>query len=807
MAGRLIVLVVLVAGAPPLIGVAMGGEIPLYVGRDICLECHGTVREAATCKLQTEPLHLQAYSALSKPEAAHIAFVSGVAEAPDESLVCMGCHSTGADAGPRWMKPSFRLADGVQCEACHSAGSLHVDAHRSGAVDEPGVALPAPSDANEKNAACAACHMERPSHREVLEGGYRRPPAQRLYKTPVNLTISSSGDRLYVVCQNSNSVIVVDPHRGRVLDEIAVGRRPHDAALHPDGRTLYVTNRLSNTLSVIDTSSGKATAEVPVGAEPHGVLVDPAGRRVFVLNTGQDTISVVDARGLTEATRLAAGVGPWSVTAHSDGASLWVTNSRSNPVRFRDPPLSELTTVEPRSERVVSRANVAGANMLQGAAFVPDENVVLFTLLRTKNLVPMSRIAQGWVITNGLGVLWPNGRVDQVLLDAPNGSFSDPNDVAVSPDGRRALVTSGGSDQVAVVDVPALLEVIRTSSERERSETLPNHLGTSARFVVRRVPVGHNPRGIVFSPDGRFAFVANALSDNVTVIETEGFTATAQISLGGPEEITEVRRGERLFHSADNAFGQQFSCRSCHPDGHTNGLAFDIEADGLGLMPVNNRTLRGIRDTAPFKWEGTNPSLMRQCGARLAVFFTRLDPLSPDELAALVRYTTTIERPPNPNRPADGLTLAQRRGQLIFHRTRFNDGRPMSLSGTETRLGQRPCTACHSGAYKTNRSMATVGTDTWFDAPGPRLEIIDLDDEDSFGAYGLIYFSQSPDRLMPFDVPHLNNIYSSAPYLHNGTAVTLEEIWTRFNIYDWHGVTGDLTRRQFNDLIAYLKAL
>ena len=34
------------------------------------------------------------------------------------------------------------------------------------------------------------------------------------------------------------------------------------------------------------------------------------------------------------------------------------------------------------------------------------------------------------------------------------------------------------------------------------------------------------------------------------------------------------------------------------------------------------------------------------------------------------------------------------------------------------------------------------------------------------------------------DVPHLNNIYDSAPYLHNGIADTLEEIWTRFNPND-----------------------
>jgi len=57
-----------------------------------------------------------------------------------------------------------------------------------------------------------------------------------------------------------------------------------------------------------------------------------------------------------------------------------------------------------------------------------------------------------------------------------------------------------------------------------------------------------------------------------------------------------------------------------------------------------------------------------------------------------------------------------------------------------------------------------------------------------------------------FDVPHLTNIADSAPYLHNGAAQTLDEIWTRFNMVNRHGATADLTRQQLNDLIAYIKS-
>ena len=63
------------------------------------------------------------------------------------------------------------------------------------------------------------------------------------------------------------------------------------------------------------------------------------------------------------------------------------------------------------------------------------------------------------------------------------------------------------------------------------------------------------------------------------------------------------------------------------------------------------------------------------------------------------------------------------------------------------------------------------------------------------------------DRESRFDTPHLSNIYDSSPYLHNGIAETLEEIWTRYNPNDTHGVTNDMTKDQLNDLIEYLKTL
>jgi YVTN family beta-propeller protein len=637
----------------------------------------------------------------------------------------------------------------------------------------------------------------------VLESDYRRPAADARYRTPVNLATSPDGERLYVVCENSDQLVVVDTGTGEIVDEIAVGRRPHDVAVSPDGSTLYVTNRLSDTLSLVHAPTGKVVDEIPVGAEPHGVIAAPDGGLVHVLNTAEGSISVIDAATRAERARLPAAGGPWSLARRPGDGSLWITNVRPRPGPFRAPPRSELTVVDGRRPTTVrERPEVPGANMLEGIAFVPGRETALFTLVRTKNLVPLTRLAQGWTMTAGLGVAWPDGRVDQVLLDEPHEAFPDPTDVAVSPDGRHALVTSGGADEVAVVDVEALLATIEAASEHERREILPNHLGTSRRFVRRRVGLGRNPRGICFAPDGRRAYVAEALDDSVAVLETDGFTTVGRFTLGGPTEVTETRRGERLFHSAAITFGRQFSCRSCHPDGHLNGLTFDIEADGIGMNPVDNRTLRGILDTPPFKWEGNNPTLRRQCGPRLAVFFTRLSPYSPEELTALVRYISTIERPPNRRRPPDGLTDSQRRGQIVFERTVTNDGAPIPP--------EHRCRTCHAGPYGMSAASAHVGTTMWFDAP-VETAVVDLADVDldieQYGELGVYYYLDTGTPTRAFDVPHLNNLDRSAPYLHNGAASTLEEIWTRFDVLMLHGATSDLTRRQLNDLIAYLKSL
>ncbi len=746
-----------------------------YIGSHTCGECHKGPAKGYQFSKWRMSAHAQAYSVLATDRTCKIAKKDGMKVPSQSSPKCLKCHSTAYHEPAKGDVEFYSLSEGVGCEACHGAGSSYYPE----AIMTDARAAKAAGLKQVTRETCLECHKDTKDKAFDYEKELKKiahptesPKVSEAprYKTPLNMALSPNGKEIYVACEASHTVIVVNVRTQKKVAEIKAGHHPTDVTFSPDGRKAYVSNRLDDTVSVIDVPSRKVAATISVGDEPHGVLTDASGKHLYVLNTSTDSISIIDTSTLKEIKRLTASRSPWSLSRSPDGSEIYVTNNLSRFVEMRTPSMSEVTVIDTSQARIKDRIVIPAANLLQGIDWHPSGKFALITLNRTKNLVPMTRLLQGWTITNGFGIVWRNRKVDQLLLDEPGMCFPDPTDVAITPDGRLALVTSSGSNRIAVVDIPKLLGMLKASSAHEREHIFPNHLGKPTEFIVKHIPTKNSPRGVIITPDGKKAFAANALDDSLTVIDLKKLEAIDRIDLGGPKVITKVRYGERLFHSANITFHRQFSCHSCHPDGHVDGLTYDIEPDGIGSSPVDNRTLRGILDTAPFKWEGTNPSLQRQCGPRLAVFFTRIQPFTPNELSALDNYICTIPRPPNRYRPLGAeLTDAQRRGKKMFERTMANDGR---IIPKENR-----CVTCHFPPLYTDRQRHDIGTKFWL------------------------------DQESEFDTPHLNNIYDSAPYLHNGMAETLEEIWTRYNPDDKHGVTNDMTKDQLNDLMEFLKTL
>lgn len=590
------------------------------------------------------------------------------------------------------------------------------------------------------------------------------------YISPFNLAVSPDGNYLYAIGQEDNTLTIVNLPGSSVSKKIDLGEHPHSVVLNEDGTAAFVSNQWSDNVMKLRVPEGEIVDTYPVGAGPSGLVLDGKNNLLYTVNTFSSDVSVVDLASGNELKRLPVGNNPTGADLSPDGRSVVVLSRRSLPVAFRTPPKVEVSVISTSLKQLVDQTELVSAYIMENIDYTPDGEFALFTLVRPKNLVPAVQVENGWMINYGIGVLQTStGAVYQLLLDQPNKFYPDPFDVKITPDGSLAAVSHSGADYLSIIDMEKLKDVISRIEKKEISNP-ENSLSLSNEFVVERIKTGAAPKGLAFSPDGSKLYFAEYLSDKIGVVDMATVRIEGRIKLGDADQNTVVRQGQKLFHSARQTFQNQFSCYTCHPDGHEDGLTYD-----MALKPGNDitnvQTVRGLPNTSPFKWNGHNVSVYMQDGMRFSKFVTRSEPYSPEELASLVTYILTqLEHPPNRYREAgEELTEAQKRGKEIFERRITNDGR---LIPVENR-----CITCHPPPNFTNRLTADVGT------------------------------SKEYDNVDKFDSPNLNNIYESAPYLHDGSAAKLEEIWTKFNNNDEHGVANDLTKNQLNDLVEYLTSL
>jgi len=588
------------------------------------------------------------------------------------------------------------------------------------------------------------------------------------YPSPSELALSSDGRWLFAVCEGTNQVVIIDTAANKIAGRVPVGRVPRGIALSTDGKRAWVANSWDDTVTEIDVEARTASRKLPTGFEPTGVVADRAGETLYIANRLSSDISIVNLQTGKEDYRLPGGRGASYMAISPDGGRVYSTHIYPNIGKHRTPPLSEITEVDARHHIVENREWLRGSAGVFHVALSNDGRLGIAAEIRPNNLIPLAHVEHDWAFVNSLAVFGADagGKVAHMPLDELDHVFSLPYAVAISADKKFIYVSASSSNEVGVVDIAKLLRMVRSP----KGTTSANDLSASANYVVARIPVGRNPRGLALSPDGSKLYVATRLDDAVAVIDTATRTVVSNIPMGGPTELTPERRGERLFNSARFAFHGAFGCANCHLDNTIDGLQWDLEPDGFGIDIVDNRSLEDISQTAPFKWNGGNPDLETECGPRTERFFYRSQGYNREELADLVAFIKAIPLRPNRYRLPDGeLTPAQERGKAIFERTAKHNGEPIPLNNQ--------CAYCHSGPYHTNQQTADVGSGKW------------------------------TDRSPKFDTPHLTNVVYSAPYLHDGSARTMEEIWTVFNPNDTHGQTNDLNKDELNDLIEYLKTL
>ena len=656
------------------------------------------------------------------------------------------------------------------------------------------------------------------------------------YASPLEVLLSPDGARLYVLCQQSEEVRVLDAVSYAVIKNIAVGRVPRGISFSTDGARLFVTNSWDDTLSVIDTKTLAVVATWPVSAEPSSVMEDRQGKRLFVANRISNDVAVLDAQTGAEEKRLLAGRGSSYLTLSPDGARLYATHVYPNTlphttgVENRMPPESEITVIDVARAVVVDRIPLHGIAGVFHVAFSADGRLGVAAEYHPKNLIPLAHVEHGGAFTYSLELFGADvGKPVEIPLDELERYASQPFGVAIAPDKSRIYITCGGSEIVTVVDVPRLLHFVHA-----HPQPFVQDLSASANYVVARIPVGLNPRGLTLTRDGRRLFVANRLDDTISVIDTHTNRVASTITLAGSttapsrhlsenafniassivqgkiacsnchidgrtqsqyaptptdlanlidkhkkrlalnlassgsKTISPLRRGEQIFYTSRYSFQGQIGCSSCHIDSTFDGLQWNLEPDGFGRSTVDNKLLEGVKDTEPYKWTGTNPDIPTECGPRTEKYFWRSENYDNLTLADLAAYIRSLPPRPNRWRLANGeLTPAQERGRAIFERSVDKFKKPIPEFNR--------CSYCHSGPKGTNQKIVDVGT------------------------------RKPNDNTGLLKAPMLTNIALTAPYLHDGSARSLEEIWTIFNPDDKHGRTNDLTKDELNDLIEYLR--
>lgn len=569
--------------------------------------------------------------------------------------------------------------------------------------------------------------------------------------------------RVWLVNQDNDSVSVFDAATHARLAEVAVGAAPRSIAIAPDGR-VWVANQGDASISVIDAGTFAVVQTIAFarGAMPYGIAFAPDGSAAYVALQAAGRLLQLDPATGTALASLDVGSNPRHVSIAAASDKVLVS-------RFITPPLpgegtatvatgggGELVVVNPamtiertvvlqQSDKPDSSTQGAGVpNYLAAAAISPDGRSAW---------VPSKQdnVRRG-TLRNGLNLDFQNtvraisSRIDLASWAEDLAARVDHDDSGLGSaavfhtTGAYLFVALQASRHVAVVDPVAGNEVFRFSA-------------------------GRAPDGLAMSSDGLTLYVNNFMDRTLGVFDLTRLVhygefdvrpVAALPSVASERLAAQVLRGKQLFYDAlDSRLARDgyLSCAACHNDGRHDGRVWDLTGLGEGLR--NTVSLRGRAGAQGFlhwsnnfdevqDFEGQIRLLAAGTGLMADADFdqgTRSQPLGDPkaglsaDLDALAAYLQSLDAfEPSPSRPsADTLSAPAAAGKIVF--------------------ANMNCAACHGGTAFTNSGANTLS---------------------DIGTLKPSSGQRSGAALTGIDVPTLRDVWATAPYLHDGSAATLE---------------------------------
>jgi len=577
---------------------------------------------------------------------------------------------------------------------------------------------------------------------------------------PVALVASKDGGTLYVAAAEARLVLWVDLPGGEIRRRVAVPAEPTGLALHPDGKRLIVACAAPRSMIlVVDTASGSVTAMISAGHTAMGPAVTPDAKRLFVPNRFEDDVSVIDIESGAEIARVKAGREPIAAAITPDGRTVFVANhlprSRTGFPVSR-PAAAAVTAIDAATLETSAILLPHGSHSLRSLCLSADGKLVYVThLLANFELTP-TQVEMGWMHINSVSMIDVGTRkhLATVGLDEMFVGAGNPWGVGHTSDGAFVCVAHAGTHELSILSASAMCEPQVGQYVSGSAGAIPDDPRSgSGRW--RRIPLpGKGPRGLAVL--GSTAYIAEYASDALAVVDIAGGSAPRRIALGPEPRLDARRRGELLFQDATICRGRWQSCASCHPDGRSDALNWDLMNDGVGNFK-NTKSLLLAHETPPSMAEGVRATAEAavRAGLQNILFCDRPE----DEAEAIDEYLRSLRPVPSPRLVDGRLSPAAERGKALFESDRIG------------------CAACHPAPLYTDLRMHDVGSKGPYE-PGER-----------------------------FDTPALIEVWRTAPYLHDGRYLTMEEVIVEGKHGKSHGRIDELTEREIADLVEYVLSL
>lgn len=115
------------------------------------------------------------------------------------------------------------------------------------------------------------------------------------YQAPHGIQIDASGNTLFVTCDLSRKLLVIDTKKRSIEAAIDTEGTGHWVAVLPDASKAYVANKNDKPfVSVIDLKARKMIDRVPTPDGTQGIAASPDGKRVIAVDYGAPALFVID---------------------------------------------------------------------------------------------------------------------------------------------------------------------------------------------------------------------------------------------------------------------------------------------------------------------------------------------------------------------------------------------------------------------------------------------------------------------------------------------------------------------------------